>query len=112
MLNARGHAAFENVPAGAYRLFASARWAEAVESEDCRLLGQIQDPGRGRHERGRNPFALGVSSLPDDLSWTVPHVMSGADIRAMIAIADEITPYLFERLRLAKHIRTLSQPRP
>ncbi len=60
------------------------RWAEAVESEDCRLLGQIQDPGRGRHERGRNPFALGVSSLPDDLSWTVPHVMSGADIRAMI----------------------------
>lgn len=60
------------------------RWAEAVESEDCRLLGQIQDPGRGRHERGRNPFAWGASSLPDDLSWTVPHVMSAADIRQMI----------------------------
>ena len=24
------------------------RWAAAVESHDCRLLGQIQDPGRGR----------------------------------------------------------------
>ncbi len=25
------------------------RRADAVESADCRLLGQIQDPGRGRH---------------------------------------------------------------
>jgi len=61
-----------------------ARWADAVESQDCRLLGQIQDPGRGRHERGRNPFAFGASSLPDDLSWTVPHVMTVDDIRRMI----------------------------
>ena len=61
-----------------------ARWAEVVESEDCRLLGQIQDPGRGRHERGRNPFAWGASALPDDLSWTVPHMMSVADIVQMI----------------------------
>jgi hypothetical protein len=60
------------------------KWAEVVESEDCRLLGQIQDPGRGRHERGRNPFAWGASSLPDDLSWTVPHVMTAADIRQMV----------------------------
>ena len=60
------------------------RWAEAVESEDCRLLGQIQDPGRGRHERGRNPIAIGVSSLHDDLSWTVPHVLSADEIRRMI----------------------------
>jgi 2,4-dienoyl-CoA reductase-like NADH-dependent reductase (Old Yellow Enzyme family) len=60
------------------------RWAAAVEEHNCRLLGQIQDPGRGRHERGRNPFAFGASSLPDDLSWTVPHVMSVADIREMI----------------------------
>jgi dimethylglycine catabolism A len=44
------------------------RWADAVESEDCRLLGQIQDPGRGRHERGRNPIAVGVSSLHDGSS--------------------------------------------
>ena len=25
------------------------RWADAVESHDCRLIGQIQDPGRARH---------------------------------------------------------------
>lgn len=60
------------------------RWAAAVESEDCRLLGQIQDAGRGRHERGRNPDAIGVSAEPDDLSWTVPHVLSIDDIRRMI----------------------------
>jgi 2,4-dienoyl-CoA reductase-like NADH-dependent reductase (Old Yellow Enzyme family)/thioredoxin reductase len=60
------------------------RWAEAVEREDCRLLAQIQDPGRGRHERGRNPQAVGVSALADDLSWTVPHVLSPADIENMI----------------------------
>ena len=28
------------------------RWAEGVESQDCRLLGQLQDPGRGRHNTG------------------------------------------------------------
>lgn len=60
------------------------RWAAVVESEDCRLLGQIQDAGRGRHERGRNPNALGASTEPDDLSWTVPHVMSVDDIERMI----------------------------
>lgn len=61
------------------------RWAEVVEREDCRLLAQIQDAGRGRHERGRNPEAMGVSALADDLSWTVPHVMSVADIERMVA---------------------------
>jgi 2,4-dienoyl-CoA reductase-like NADH-dependent reductase (Old Yellow Enzyme family)/thioredoxin reductase len=60
------------------------RWADAVEREDCRLLAQIQDPGRGRHERGRNPDAVGASALPDDLSWTVPHVLSIADIERMV----------------------------
>lgn len=60
------------------------RWADAVESEDCRLLGQIQDAGRGRHERGRNPDAIGVSTAPDDLSWTVPRVLSRDDIECMI----------------------------
>ena len=59
------------------------RWAEAVESADCRLLGQLQDSGRGRHERGRHPNALGPSALPDDLSWTVPHVMSADEVAAM-----------------------------
>ena len=60
------------------------RWADAVESEDCRLLGQIQDSGRGRHERGRNPNAVGVSALPDDLSWTVPHALTREELWGMI----------------------------
>lgn len=60
------------------------RWAAAVEAYDCRLLGQVQDSGRGRHERGRNPAAIGVSALPDDLSWTVPHVLNAGDLRQMI----------------------------
>jgi 2,4-dienoyl-CoA reductase-like NADH-dependent reductase (Old Yellow Enzyme family) len=60
------------------------RWSAAVESHDCRLLGQIQDSGRGRHERGRNPDAVGASALPDDLSWTVPYVLTDTDIRLMV----------------------------
>jgi 2,4-dienoyl-CoA reductase-like NADH-dependent reductase (Old Yellow Enzyme family) len=56
------------------------RLAEAVEQHDCRLLGQVQDPGRARHEVGRNDSAIGVSALPDDLSWTVPHVLSTQEI--------------------------------
>jgi 2,4-dienoyl-CoA reductase-like NADH-dependent reductase (Old Yellow Enzyme family) len=61
------------------------RWAESVEREDCRLLVQIQDPGRGRHERGRNPDALGASALADDLSWTVPRALSLGEIERMVA---------------------------
>ena len=61
-----------------------ARAAEAVEAHDTRLLGQVQDTGRGRHAVGRNEEAVGASSLPDDLSWTVPRVLSPADIRRMI----------------------------
>jgi hypothetical protein len=41
-------------------------------------------PGRGRHEVGRNDAAIGVSALPDDLSWTVPHVLSTADVERVI----------------------------
>ena len=60
------------------------RFADAVESHDCRLIGQIQDPGRGRHEKGRTPNALGASPLPDDLSWTVPRALETAEIRRMV----------------------------
>ncbi|MEM9529917.1 MAG: FAD-dependent oxidoreductase [Pseudomonadota bacterium] len=60
------------------------RVAEAVRSEGCHLLGQIQDPGRGRHEVGRNDGAIGASALPDDLSWTVPRELSAAEIRGLI----------------------------
>ncbi len=62
-----------------------ARWADCVEREDCRLLAQLQDPGRGRHERGRNSDAVGASALADDLSWTVPHALSTSAIEIMIA---------------------------
>ena len=65
------------------------RFADAVEGQDCRLLGQIQDAGRGRHYPGRNPEAIGASALPDDLSWTVPRALTAAEIRSLIAeIAD------------------------
>ena len=60
------------------------RFAEAVETQDCRLLGQIQDAGRGRHFPGRNPEAIGASALPDDLSWTVPRALTAAEIRDLV----------------------------
>jgi len=60
------------------------RWADAVESQDCRLIGQIQDAGRGRHTPGRNPAAIGASTLPDDLSWTVPHALTVEEVRALV----------------------------
>jgi 2,4-dienoyl-CoA reductase-like NADH-dependent reductase (Old Yellow Enzyme family) len=60
------------------------RWADAVARHDCVFLGQLQESGRGRHERGRNPKAFGVSALPDDLSWTVPHVLTTDDVAMMI----------------------------
>ncbi len=58
-------------------------WAEAVETEDCRLLGQLQDSGRGSHHRGRISAAIGASSLPDDLSWTVPRALFSDEIKWM-----------------------------
>ncbi len=61
------------------------RWADAVESHDCRLLGQLQDPGRGRHAPGRNPDAVGASALPDGISWTVPHALTVGEVRRLIA---------------------------
>ncbi len=61
-----------------------ARWAEAVESTGCRLLGQIQDAGRGRHIPGRNLAAIGPSALPDDLSWTVPRVLSTDEVARLV----------------------------
>lgn len=60
------------------------RLAAAVERWDSRLLGQVQDPGRGRHGTGRNEHAIGASALPDDLSWTVPHALTPARIRQLI----------------------------
>ncbi len=61
------------------------RWAAAVRAHASHLLGQIQDSGRGRHAAGRNPDALGASALPDDISWTMPHALSIAEIERMVA---------------------------
>ncbi|MGZ6016375.1 MAG: oxidoreductase [Phenylobacterium sp.] len=61
------------------------RWAEAVEAWDCRLVAQLQDAGRGRHEEGRVNIQIGASALPDDLSWSVPHALSTFEVEKMIA---------------------------
>jgi 2,4-dienoyl-CoA reductase-like NADH-dependent reductase (Old Yellow Enzyme family) len=60
------------------------RWADAVESRDCRLLAQFQDAGRGMHHKGRKQYAFGASSLPDDLSWTVPHALETQHVKDVI----------------------------
>lgn len=62
------------------------RLADAVESEGCRLLGQIQDPGRGRHVPGRGVQALAPSALPDDLSGTMPRAMSTIEVREWVSM--------------------------
>ncbi|MCS6932042.1 MAG: NAD(P)-binding protein, partial [Acetobacteraceae bacterium] len=62
-----------------------ARWAEAIRAEGSLLLAQLQDPGRGRHHPGRSAGAIGPSALPDDLSWTMPHPLSAAEVRALVA---------------------------
>ena len=56
------------------------RWAAAVEAHDCRLLAQIQDPGRARHDAGRHLNAMAPSALPDDLSWSMPRAMTRDEI--------------------------------
>lgn len=73
-VNARDDAALDGL----------SRWAEAVESLDCRLIGQVQDPGRGRRVAGRGYDAIGASALPDDISWTVPRALSVDEIRVMV----------------------------
>ncbi|MFT4507126.1 NAD(P)-binding protein [Caballeronia sp. 15711] len=60
------------------------RWAAAVEQYDSRLFGQIQDPGRARHESGRSFNAIGPSRLHDDLSWSMPRELPAAEIRELI----------------------------
>ena len=61
------------------------RVADTINGEGALVLGQVQDSGRGRHAVGRNDEAVGASALPDDLSWTVPSVLSPTQIQDMIA---------------------------
>lgn len=60
------------------------RWAEAVRAHGSHLLGQVQDPGRGRHRPGRNQTAIAPSALPDDLSWTMPRALTTAETEDLI----------------------------
>ncbi len=60
------------------------RWAEAVEGEGCRLIGQLMDPGRGFRQTGRAPETIGASARPDDLSWGVPRPMALPDIARFV----------------------------
>ncbi|MEO7404650.1 MAG: FAD-dependent oxidoreductase, partial [Burkholderiales bacterium] len=59
------------------------RMASAVESQDCRLIGQLWHVGR---QQLWNPITapVGVSALPDAYSWSVPHVMTSADIAIIV----------------------------
>ena len=56
------------------------RWTSAIRAEGGHILGQIQDGGRGRHEDGRVPSTISASSLPDDLSWIVPHALTTEEV--------------------------------
>lgn len=62
--------------------------AERVEGAGACLVGQLWHPGRQQlWHPTRSP--MGVSDQPDALSWTVPHVMSSADIQRLVhAFAD------------------------
>ena len=59
------------------------RWAEAVEVEDCRLIGQLGHVGR---QQLWSPLATPVSASarPVPLSWTVPHKMTLDEIEEII----------------------------
>ena len=59
------------------------RLADAVERHDCRLVGQLWHVGR---QALWNPVdaPVGVSSLPDAYSWSVPHVMNANEIRGIV----------------------------
>jgi 2,4-dienoyl-CoA reductase-like NADH-dependent reductase (Old Yellow Enzyme family) len=61
------------------------RLADSVRENDCALLAQIQDSGRGRHVPGRTHNTIGASPLPDDLSYSMPHPLRVEEIDAFVA---------------------------
>jgi 2,4-dienoyl-CoA reductase-like NADH-dependent reductase (Old Yellow Enzyme family) len=67
--------------------------AQGVHDAGALLVGQLWHPGRQQlWHPTKSP--MGVSEQPDALSWTVPHVMSGAEVRrvaaAYIAVAQRL----------------------
>ena len=65
------------------------RMAEAVRAHECHLIGQLQDPGRGRHIPGQGQHTLAPSALPDDLSGTMPRAMSTQEVRDWVSMLAE-----------------------
>lgn len=58
--------------------------AERVEGEGSLLVGQLWHPGKQQlWHPTKSP--MGVSDQPDAYSWTVPHVMSTAEVRQTIS---------------------------
>ena len=72
-----------------------ARLAESVEMHNCRILAQIQDPGRARHVGGRLTDAIGASPVADDLSWSMPRELSTAGIEEVIESFAQTAARLF-----------------
>ena len=73
------------------------RMVMEVEGQDCRLLAQIQDPGRARHHAGRHLNAVAPSVLPDDMSWSVPRALTGSEIKNTSLISRKV-------LRACRHM--------
>lgn len=67
--------------------------AQGVHTAGAVLVGQLWHPGRQQlWHPTKSP--MGVSEQPDALSWTVPHVMSGAEVQrvagAYVAVAQRL----------------------
>ena len=63
------------------------RFSQAIRSEDCHLLAQIQDNGRARRVPGRGAGLRGASALPDDLFYAMPEEMTPPELEAFVEAA-------------------------
>ena len=63
------------------------RFSQAIRSEDCHLLAQIQDNGRARRVPGRVPGLRGASALPDDLFYAMPEELTLPELEAFVEAA-------------------------
>ena len=60
------------------------RWAEAVEREDCRLLGQLGHVGR-QQLWGPEQIPVSATDKPDRLYWNVAHRLATDEIPEIVA---------------------------
>jgi 2,4-dienoyl-CoA reductase-like NADH-dependent reductase (Old Yellow Enzyme family) len=63
------------------------RFSQAIRSQDCHLLAQIQDNGRARRVPGRVAGLRGASALPDDLFYAMPEELTPAELAAFVEAA-------------------------